>query len=66
MIDEGPKTGSDAEYAGVIEAFALDFTDAAAGVPRHSSPLGPPARRGRRRPSCPGRCSAVGKVRRLR
>ena len=47
VIDEGPKTGSDAEYAGVIEAFALDFTDAAAGAPRHSSPLGPPARRGR-------------------
>ena len=47
MIDEGSKTGSDAEYAGVIEAFALDFTDAAAGAPRHSSPVGPPALRGR-------------------
>ena len=54
MIDKGSKTGSDAEYAGVIEAYALDFFDAAAGAPRHSSPVGSPARRGRRTPSCPG------------
>ena len=47
MIDEGSKTGLDAEYVGVIEAFALDFIDAAAGAPRHSSPVGPPARQGR-------------------
>ena len=43
MIDEGPKTGSDAEYAGGIEAYALDFFDAAEGAPRHSSPVGSPA-----------------------
>ena len=48
MIDEGSKTGPDAEYAGDIERPTLDFFDAAEGAPRHSSPVGSPTRRSRR------------------
>ena len=35
MIDEGSKTGSDAEYAAGVEALAVESFDAAEGAAEH-------------------------------